>query len=156
MLRDFLAEQIEGDTVVADHRFAHRADRAVQSGQHPIGPDPDLVVIGLEALGHDVGVLELVAFDVAGRLEADRERRQPVLPGLGEQADDQAGVDATGKQAADGHVGDQSALDRGPQRGQHGVFPVAFGPVGAVLVPGEVGRPVGGGDATPVGFDRQQ
>ncbi len=156
VLGHFLAEQIEGDTVVADHRFAHRPDRAVQRGQHPLGFDADLVMIGLEALGHDVGVLELVALDVAGGLEPDGEGRQPVLPGLGEQADDQARVDATGKQAADRNVRDQSALDCGPQRGQHGVFPVAFGPAGAVLVPGEVGRPVGGGDATPVGFDGEQ
>ncbi len=113
VLGDFLAEQVEGDAVVADHRFAHRADRPVEGGQHPLGADPDLVVIGLEALGHDVGVLELVALDIAGGLEADRERRQPVLPSLGEQPDDQAGVDPAGEQAADRDIGDQSALDRG-------------------------------------------
>ena len=85
-LRDFLAEQVEGDAVVADHRFAHRADRAVQRGQHSVGADADLVVVGVEALGDDVGVLELVALHAARRLEADGERRQAVLAGLGEQA----------------------------------------------------------------------
>ena len=114
--RDFLAEQIEGDTVVADHRFAHRPDRAVQSGQHPFGADADLVMIGVEAFGHDVGVLEFIALHSAGRLEADGERRQPVLTGLGEQADDQAGIHPAGKQATDRDVGDESALDGGPQR----------------------------------------
>ena len=50
----FLAEQVEGDAVVADHRLAHRADRTVERGQHPVGSDADLVVIGAEALGDDV------------------------------------------------------------------------------------------------------
>ena len=116
VLGDFLAEQVEGDAVVADHRLAHRADRPVEGGQHPVGSDADLVMIGVEALGHDVGVLEFVALDAAGRLEADGERRQSVLAGLGEQADDQAGVHPAGQQAADRHVGDESTLDRGAQR----------------------------------------
>jgi hypothetical protein len=37
------------------------------------------MVVGAEALGDDVGVLELVALDAADRLEADRERRKSVL-----------------------------------------------------------------------------
>ena len=134
--RHFLAEQVEGDAVVADHRLTHRADRPVERGQHPVGPDADLVVVGVEALGDDVRPPELVALHAAGRLEADGEGRQPVLTGLGEQADDQAGVDTAGQQAADRDVGDQPALDRDPQRGQHRVLPVAFGPVGAVVVAG--------------------
>ena len=77
----------------------------------PVGVDADLVVVGAEALGDDVGVLELVALDAADRFEADGEGRQPVLAGLGEQADDQAGVDAARQQAPDGHVGHQPALD---------------------------------------------
>ena len=50
----FLAEQIEGDAVVADHRLTHRADRTIERGQHAVGSDADLVVIGAEALGDDV------------------------------------------------------------------------------------------------------
>ena len=110
--RHFLAEQVEGDAVVADHRLAHRADRPVERGQHPVGSDADLVMVGAEAFGHDVRPAEFVALDAAHRLEADGEGRQPVLSGLGEQPDDQAGVDAAGQQAADRHVGDESALDR--------------------------------------------
>ena len=114
--RHFLAEQVEGHAVVADHRLAHRADRAVEGGQHPVGPDPDLMMVGAEAFGDDVRPPELVALDAARRFEADGKRRQPRLPRLGEQANDQARVDAAGQQAAHGHVGDQSALDRGAQR----------------------------------------
>ena len=131
VLGHFLAEQIEGDAVVADHRLAHGADRAVERGQHPVGADADLMVVGGETFGDDVGVLELVALHAADRLEADRERRQAVLAGLGEQPDDQAGVDAAGQQAADRYVGDQAALDREAQRRENRVLPVAFGPVGA-------------------------
>ena len=132
--RHFLAEQVEGDAVVADHRLAHRADRPVERGQHPVRSDADLMMIGVEAFGHDVGPPEFVALDATGRLEADGESRQPVLTGLSEQADDQAGVDTAGQQAADRDVSDESALDRDSQRRQHGVFPVAFGPVGPVFV----------------------
>ena len=115
VLGHFLAEQIEGDAVVADHRLAHGADRTVQCGQHAVGADADLMVIGAETLGDDVGVLELVARHAAHRLEADGESRQSVLARFGEQPDDQAGVDSAGQQTSDGHVGDQAALDRDPQ-----------------------------------------
>ena len=148
-----LGQQVEGDAVVADHRLAHRADRAVQRGQHAVGADPDLVVVGVEAFGDDVGVAELVARDTADGLETDGERRQPVLARLGEQADDQAGVDAARQQAANRDVGDQATFDREAQRRENRVLPILFGPVGAVVVPGEVRRPVRRGRSTPVGFD---
>ena len=115
VLGHFLAEQIEGDAVVADHRLAHGADRTVERGQHAVGADADLMVVGAETLGDDVGVLELVARHAAHRLEADGERLQSVLAGFGEQPDDQAGVDSAGQQTPDGHVGDQAALDGQPQ-----------------------------------------
>jgi hypothetical protein len=74
------------------------------------------VVVGVETLGDDVGVLELVALHATDRLEADRERRQAVLARLGEQAR-RCRLESTpaGQQAADGHVGDQSAIDCDPQ-----------------------------------------
>lgn len=137
--RNFLAEQVEGDAVVADHRLTHGADRAVERGQHPVGPDPDLMVIGPETLCDDVRPAELVALDAACRFESDGERHQPVLAGLGEQTDDQARVDAAGQQAADRDVGDQAALDRDPKRVEHRVFPVGLRPARPVVVPGEVG-----------------
>ena len=117
MFGHFLAEQVEGDAVVADHRLAHRADRAVERGQHPVGADADLMVVGVEALGDDVGILEFVALHAADGFEADGEGLQPVLTGLGQQTDDQAGVDATRQQASDRDIGDQPALDRKTQCG---------------------------------------
>ena len=72
---------------------------------------------------------------------------RPCLAGLGEQPDDQAGVDAAGQQAADGHVGDQAALDGHPQRVENRVLPITFGPVGPVRRAGEVRLPVRGGRA---------
>ena len=152
----FLAEQVEGDAVVADHRLAHRADRAVERGQHPVGADADLMVVGVEALGDDVRVLELVALDAADGFEADGERLQPVLTGFGQQPDDQAGVDAARQQASDRYVGDQPALDREPQRGENRVLPIAFGPVRPVLAAAEVGLPVRRRGATTVGLDRDE
>ena len=71
VLGHFLAEQVEGDAVVADHRLAHGADRAVERGQHALGADADLVVVGVETFGDDVGVAELVARDAADGLETD-------------------------------------------------------------------------------------
>ena len=47
------------------------------------------------------------------------------LPGLGQQRDDEARVDAAGQQHADRHVGDHAPLDRGAQRVEQGVLPVA-------------------------------
>ena len=111
----FLAEQVEGDAVVADHRLAHRADRPVERGQHPVGVDADLMVVGVEALGDDVRILEFVTLDAADGFEADREGLQPVLAGFGQQTDDQAGVDATRQQASDRNIGDQPALNRKTQ-----------------------------------------
>ena len=94
VLGHLLGQQVERDAVVADHRLAHGADRAVEGGEHALGADADLMVVGVEPLGDEVGVLELVALDPADGLEADRERRQTVLTRLGEQPDDQAGIHA--------------------------------------------------------------
>ena len=58
---DLLGEQVEGDAVVGDHRLAHGRHRLVQRRQQADGVDPDLVVVGLEAVCHQVGVGELVA-----------------------------------------------------------------------------------------------
>ena len=41
----------------------------------------------------------------------------PCLTGLGQQTDDQAGVDAARQQASDRNIGDQPAFDRETQRG---------------------------------------
>jgi hypothetical protein len=80
----FLGQQVEGDAVVTDHWLAHRGDRAVERGQHPVGADADLVMVGVEALGDDVGIPELVALDAADGFEADREGGQAMLAGFGQ------------------------------------------------------------------------
>ena len=152
----FLGQQIEGDAVVADHRLAHGADRTVEGGQHAVGADADLMVVGAESLGDEVGVFELVALDASDGFEADGERGQPVLAGLGEEPDDQAGVDAAGEQAAHRHVGDEASFDREAQRGQNRVLPIAFGPVCPFVATAEVGRPVGRGGGRTVGLDRDE
>ncbi len=50
-LADPLAEQVEGDDVVADHRLGHRADRVPERAGQLVGADPDPVVVGAEPLG---------------------------------------------------------------------------------------------------------
>jgi hypothetical protein len=78
-------------------------------------------VVGAELLRDGVGVAELVALHglaglavgaVASR-EADTEGAQ-VLAGLGEERDDEAGVQAAEEQDADVDVGDRAAAHRGP------------------------------------------
>ena len=75
-----------------------------------------LVVVGVEFLGDQVGELEFVTLPVADPLEADAERLQPVLTGVGQQRHDHAGVDAAGEQHPDRHVGHHPPLHRGLQR----------------------------------------
>ena len=87
----------------------------------------------------EVGVPELVALLVADRLEADAERRQPVLAGLGQQADDEARVEAAREQHADRHVGDEPALDGEAQRRLDRVAPLVVGAVPAGLGPAVTG-----------------
>jgi hypothetical protein len=52
---------------------------------------------------------------------------RPVLARLGEQPDDDAGVDAARQQHADRHVGHHAALHRGAQRRQQAVAPLLVG-----------------------------
>jgi hypothetical protein len=115
VLGHLLRQQVEGDTVVADHRLAHRRHRTGQGGQQPGVVDLDLVVIGAEVLSDQIGVGELVAGLATRRMEADAERGQALLSRLGEQRHDQAGVQAAGQQYADRHVGDHPAVHGGPQ-----------------------------------------
>ena len=66
----------------------------MQRREQAIVVDPDLMVVGVEALRDQVGVAELVALATPGGREADAEGLKPALPGLGEQGDDQARVQA--------------------------------------------------------------
>ena len=124
VLRDLLRQQVEGDAVVADHRLAHGGDRTVDAVEQTRRGDVDAVVVGAEVPRDLVGVLELVAGLAARRLEADAERGEVLLPGLGEQPDHERGVDAAGEQHPDGDVGDHPALDCGAERADEGLLPV--------------------------------
>ena len=79
-----------------------------------------------------------------------------MLARLGEQPDDQAGVDSARQQAPDGHVGHQASLHRQAQRRENRVLPITFGPLGPLLAPGEVGFPIRRRGSAPVGLDRHQ
>ncbi|MNF00749.1 hypothetical protein D3C80_1996270 [compost metagenome] len=45
VFRDFLAQQVEADIVIADHRLGHGADRARQSLHQPLVRHEDLMVL---------------------------------------------------------------------------------------------------------------
>ncbi len=73
------------------------------------------MVVGAEMAGNDVGVGELVAGLAADRLEADRERRQPVLALLRQQPHDQARVQPARQQHPDLDVGHEAPAYRDSQ-----------------------------------------
>ncbi len=70
-------------------------------------------MVGAEMVRNDVGVRELVTGLAAGRLEADTERREIALPGLGQQGHDEAGVKPPGQEHTDADVGDHAPAHRG-------------------------------------------
>ena len=156
MLGDLLRQQEETDGVVADHRFGHRPHAVLKGGQGAVAVDEQLVVVGLEALGDQVGILELVALLLAHRLEADGEGLQAGLPGLRQQGDDDRAVQPARQQHADRHVGDQTPFHRLAQRGQHGVLPVALRHPLVAGLRAEDRFPIGFLDAAPVRLQGQQ
>ncbi|MNN48305.1 hypothetical protein D3C81_1627770 [compost metagenome] len=109
---------------MADHGFAHGGERLGQVLQHFVLIDAQLLVPGAVVAGDQVGVFELVAALAAGILEADGEGRQLLHTGFRQQAHQQAGVHATGKQHADfagGALADRHGV---AQAGQQQVAPV--------------------------------
>ena len=84
---------------MADHRFTHRGNGFRHRGRQERGVDVDLVVVGVEGLGDQVGIEVLVAGFAVGGVESDTERGQPVLALLGQQRHHDRRVDATGEQA---------------------------------------------------------
>ncbi|MEZ5176991.1 MAG: hypothetical protein R2746_01560 [Acidimicrobiales bacterium] len=155
VLGDLLAQEVERHGVVAHHWLAHGGHGGAQRGEHAIGPHADLVVVGGEALRHHVAPAELVAGLAAHRLEAHRERGQAVLAGLGEQANDEAGVEAARQEAAHGHVGHQAPPHRGAQGVEGGVLPVGGRPGVAGRVSLEARLPVAHLAPGPVGLHGQ-
>ncbi len=147
---------MEGDHVVAAHRLGHRQHGLSDGGHQVVVGQLDPVVVGVERAGHQVGVVELVAGLAVAAVEADAERAQVLLAGLGEQRHDEAGVQSAGEQHPDRHVGDQPSAyrraqrvaDRGPPVG--GVHPRVGG------LPHVVGSPVHLLAAAPVRLDHPQ
>ncbi len=137
-----LAEQVERHTVVADHGLAHGRDGGLQRRDEILRGDPDLVVVGVEGLGDQVGVAELVALPSTHRVEADGEGGEPTLPLAGEQGHHQTGVQAAGEQHADRHVGHHPPAYGGGQRLQQRVLPVLLRPAAVLGVAQERRVPV--------------
>ena len=136
VLADPLAEQVEGHDVVADHRLAHRADRVAERAGAARRWRP----------GCGGGRCRSARRSRRSRRTRRPPRpptdskpmlngRQPGLPLLREQADDQAGVEAAGQQHADRDVGHQPAPDGDAQRVLDRVLPVARGPVRVLRAP---------------------
>ena len=92
VLADLLGQQVERRRVMADHRLAHRSDRARPAPAASVRCRSGSGGGRCRNAGEQVGVPELVAALATEGLETDREGLQAVLAGLGEQADDQAGV----------------------------------------------------------------
>ncbi|RMM61774.1 hypothetical protein ALQ75_05447 [Pseudomonas savastanoi pv. glycinea] len=105
MLGHFTRQQVEGDTVVADHRLAHGAERRRQLFDDLAFLNTQLVVACAVMLGDQVGILKFISTLATGILKADREGRQVFDPHFTQQADQHAGVDTAGKQHADVYRG---------------------------------------------------
>src|ERR1700689_622931 len=84
VFRYFLRQQIKTDGVVAHHRLRHRRDHAGQRFYGPRAVDANTVMVGGETAGDQIGIMELVALDVADRLKADGEGFQVILSKPGE------------------------------------------------------------------------
>ena len=121
-----LAQEIEGDGVLAEHGLGHGVHRLRQAAQDLAVGDVELVVAGAIARHHLVGVLELAAGLLRGVLEAHREGMELAVAQFRQQGYQQAGVQAPGEQHPHWHVRHLLALaHRVPQGGAGGLHPVA-------------------------------
>jgi hypothetical protein len=150
-----LGQQVERHHVVAHHRLAHGGNGAGQRLEHIGRGDVDRVVLGAETVGHDPGEAELVALLAAEGLEADAERGQTALSGLGQHADDQARVEPAGQQHTDRHVGHHAPIDRQPQGPFDGLDPFLPAPLGRRVCAARGGVPVDRLLPAAVGFEHQ-
>ena len=63
-------------------------------------------------LRDNIRILKFIALLAMCLLKTDREGHQPMLPRLGKQPDDQAGIHTAAQQRADRHVGHKTPLHR--------------------------------------------
>ncbi len=149
LLGDLFGQQVKADGVMADHRFVHRPDTRGQLRQRPIGRDEDLMMVGAEAVGDDVGIVKLVPLLLTDGLKADGEGLQPVLAGFRQQPDDQRAIQPAGQEHADGHVSDQAALHRGTHNLKHRLLPAVE--ILRIVAPGAVlDAPINPGGAAAI------
>ena len=126
---DALGQQEKRHGVLPDHRLGHTGNRFRQPFQHLGIGDQVLVMAGLIAGGHLVGILELAAFLLRLIFETDREGQQIPHAGFGQQSDQQAGIQSAGQQHADRHVSDvEPPPHRQSQRRVNGFGPLGFAP----------------------------
>ena len=83
-------------------------------------------MVAAKALRDQIGVVEFVAFDVADRLEADREGSQAALALCRKQRDQHGAVEPAREQHADRHVGDAPPLDRIAESVKDRLLPIGF------------------------------
>ena len=97
MLRNTLSEQIESHRVLPNHRFGHMINGFRQPVQHFVVWHMDFVVPGGVTLDDLVGKLELAALFFRLVFETDRKGMKTLDANLGQQGDQQAGIQAAGK-----------------------------------------------------------
>ena len=87
-----LGQQKKRHRVLPDHRFGHAGHRFRQALEHLVVGNQILVMAGLVAGDHLVGIFELAALFLGLILEADRKGPQVADAGFGQQRHQQAGV----------------------------------------------------------------
>ena len=132
LLRNLLAEQIEGHGVLPEHGFGHVVHRLGQAAEHFVVGNQEFVVQGLITLHHQVGVFKFVALLFGLIFETDGEGVEILLAQLGEQGHQQAGVEPAGEQNAHRHVGDLVAPPNRPAQQLVGGFDPLLFAVGAL------------------------
>ncbi len=154
LLGDLFAEQVEGHGVLAEHGLGHVVHRLGQAAEHFVVGDQELMMQGLVALNHPIGVFELVALLLGLVFETDGEGVKILLAQLGEQGHQQAGVEPAGEQHAHRHVGDLVAPAHRPAQQFVGGFdPFLFAVGVRQAIGGE--RPVTAAGAMAVTVDAQ-
>ena len=128
LLRHHFREQIKRHRILAEHGLGHIGKGLGQARQHLVIGHHKLVVFGIEPLGNRVGILELIAFFLGRVFKTHGKGFQSLLSGFGQQAHQQAGIDAAGKQYTHRHIGDLHPLFHRPaQLIMYRLYPVGLG-----------------------------